>query len=160
MKFLNIVGSLILPLMISCSENKNTATTTTQSQQQELPENPAANSKTPIQDTTQPGSENVKIQSADSLMRVIISFYSIGQGIDRGQTEKLLAYLQSYEKNSGKKIEYSEVHWGREGETDYCFPLSGYSDKQVSDFIDGAKESLNAAEHVHFLQNQACRKGR
>ena len=100
------------------------------------------------------------LQSNDSLMRLIISFYSIGQGIDRGQKEKLISFLDGYEKKAGKKIEYSEVHWGREGETDYCFPMKGFSDMQVTDFIKGAKESLNTAEHVHFLENQVCRKGR
>jgi len=161
MKLLNILAIIILPLMISCRENKHTSTSTTQTQQPI-----SANSEIPVDDTSNgSGSDpdsnrDGKTETGDSLMRVIISFYSIGQGIDRGQTEKLHEYLQSYEKKAGKKIEYSEVHWGREGETDFCFPLTGFSDKQVTDFLKGAKESLNAAEHVHFLQNQACRKGR
>jgi hypothetical protein len=140
MKLLNIIVLIILTVILSCKENKNASATKSATPQPEQTVTPAP--------------------AADSLMKVIISFYSIGEGIDRGQTEKLMAYLQSYEKKAGNKIEYSEIHWGREGETDFCFPFAGYSDKQVTDFIAGAKEALNTAEHVHFLQNQVCRKSR
>ena len=93
-------------------------------------------------------------------MKFIISFYSIGSGIDRGQPELLKLYIESFEKKSSLKVDYSEVHWGREGETDYCFPLTGWNENQVSDFIRGAKEELKGSAHVHFFQNKECRKRR
>ena len=154
MRIVNVIAVLILFLFISCRENKNTSTNNAQSS---VTEQTASTTK----DTTvQSSIENGNPEPGDTLMPVIISFYSIGQGIDRGQTEKLTAYLQAFEKKSGKKIEYSKVYWGREGETDFCFPLTGFTDNQITDFLKGAKDALNTAEHVHFLQNQACRKGR
>ena len=94
------------------------------------------------------------------VMAFIVSFYSIGAGIDRGQPEKLIAYVEAYGNKINTKVEYVETHWGREGETDYCFPLAGLSESAISDFKNGAKEALKSAEHVHFLENQACRSGR
>jgi len=159
----NLIVLLSLFALISCRENKNTSNgkpQTTEAQQNDprASENSSSNPAIPVDDTS--SGEKVIRQQGESLMPFIISFYSIGQGIDRGQKEKLMAYLESHEKRTGKKMEYSEVHWGREGETDFCFPMIGFSDSEVTDFIKGAKQALNTAEHVHFLQNQACRKGR
>jgi len=166
MKLLNLAVIVILFTIVSCSENKKTSAPIAPSSETQQTENSVSKdstsaSVTPAEPTVSDSvSKQVTNESGDLLMRLIISFYSIGEGIDRGQKEKLLSYLQDYEKRDGKKIEYSEVHWGREGETDYCFPMKGFSDKQVTEFIKGAKAALNTAEHVHFLENQACRKGR
>ncbi|MEO8087326.1 MAG: hypothetical protein ABI763_10925 [Bacteroidota bacterium] len=107
-----------------------------------------------------PDTNTLMNASLDPLMRFIVSFYSIGSGIDRGQPDNLKAFVDVFSKKNSKSIEFNEVHWGREGETDYCFTLNGLSDIQVIDFIEGAKGALKAAEHVHFNENQACRKGR
>jgi len=165
MKLLKIIPIIILTVMISCSGNKNTPANNSQPSTRQQPasvenSNPAILSGTPAVDVMDTSSVDGKMSFENLPMPVIVSFYSIGQGIDRGQTEKLLGYIQTYEKKAGKKIEYSEVHWGREGETDFCFPLHGFSDSEVTDFLKGAKDVLNTAEHVHFLQNQICRKGR
>ena len=96
----------------------------------------------------------------DSTMRFIVSFYSIGSGISRGMPEKLESFVEKYGLKINQKIIYNKTHWGREGETDYCFPLKELSDAQISEFIMGAKEELKSAEYVHFLENQECRKGR
>ena len=164
MKILNLTFIVILCALVSCSENKKTSapqTPSSEMQQAENKKDSITNSVTPAEPAV-PDSVSQKAinDSGDSIMRLSISFYSIGEGIDRGQKEKLLSYLEDFEKKDGKKIEYSEVHWGREGETDFCFPLKGFSDKQVTDFIKGAKAALNTAEHVHFAENQPCRKGR
>src|SRR5215212_10059027 len=139
MKFLKIIAPVLLTTLISCRENKNTSTNNLQPATKEpvtsVPENAPASSEIPSDDSIVGATENGNKEAKDSLMPVIISFYSIGQGIDRGQTEKLIAFIQSYEKKAGKKIEYSEIHWGREGETDYCFPMKGFSDSQTADFI-------------------------
>ncbi|CAN5626247.1 hypothetical protein BH11BAC1_BH11BAC1_25840 [soil metagenome] len=102
----------------------------------------------------------IKVASVDPLMRFIVSFYSIGSGIDRGQPDNLKTYTDVFGKKNSLTIEFSEMHWGREGEIDYCFTLNGLSEAQIVNFIAGAKVALKAAEHVHFIENQACRKGR
>lgn len=103
---------------------------------------------------------DANVLTSDQVMAFIVSFYSIGEGIDRGEQEKLLAFIDSFGKEKNSKIEFSEVHWGREGETDYCFPLAGLPDMAVSEFKTGVRNALKSARHVHFLENQACRKGR
>jgi len=157
MRFQKIIFVIILSAIISCRENKTSTTSASQTSEVQQPVSSSEKKPDAGNDTSSTFGNH---ENAEVIMPVIISFYSIGQGIDRSQTENLLAYIQSYEKKEGKKIEYSEVHWGREGETDFCFPMAGFSDNQVTDFLKGAKGALNAAEHVHFLQNQACRKGR
>ena len=101
-----------------------------------------------------------KLRNEDPVMPFIVSFYSIGSGIDRGQSEKLLAFLDDFNAKNKSQVEFSEIHWGREGETDYCFPLTGLNDSQIRAFKSGVKEALKSAEHVHYLENEPCRKGR
>ena len=160
MKQMNLFLLITLSALISCSKNKNTTATKPAPVETQKPgpseSAPPVSSEIPMHDSVII-SEN---KNTEVLMPVIISFFSIGEGIDRGQKEKLMTFITSYEKKAGKKMEYSEVHWGREGETDFCFPMTGFSDIQVTDFLKGAKEALNTAQHVHFVQNQACRKGR
>lgn len=107
-----------------------------------------------------PAEAEKNIQSGDSLMRFIVSFYSIGSGVERGKPEILRAYVESFEKKINKKVDYKETHWGREGETDFCFPLVNLNRDETTDFISGIRHELKSAQFVNYFENQACRKGR
>ncbi len=154
MKINSAIFSFLILALCSCKENKPVT----------AKQNPNTESKA---ETILTGdavgideNKTISSESSDSIMKFIISFYSIGAGIDRGQTEKLLSFIESFEKKYNLIISYSKIHWGREGETDYCFPFRGVTESTVSDFKKGVKEALKTAEHVHFIENQACRKGR
>ena len=141
--------ALCAALLFSCRENKNTI--------------PGAN----VPANEQSGNEEVSgdrtamhDEKVDTVMAFIVSFYSTGSGIDRGEPEKLKSYIEQFGKKINREIGYSEMHWGREGETDYCFPLKELSGAQVIEFKKGARETLGSAGHVHFFEDQACRKGR
>jgi len=151
---------LIFSVLFACKQNKNAAVAPKETPNSNTSTAPVA----PVHDTVVQAvpakAEEIKSDPKDSLMAVIVSFYSIGSGIDRGQPEKLKSFVEFFSKQINKRIEYAETHWGREGETDYCFTLNGLTGDESKKFLIGAKESLKAAGHVHFLQNQPCRKER
>ena len=154
-------------ILFACKESKQTAATTEVQPKVEVKAEPKPSA--PVQIGVggideliieqEEGNAAGKVD-ANAAMPFIVSFYSTGEGIDRGFPEKLLAFVESYGNKIKSKIEFSEIHWGREGETDYCFPLSGMQDSGILNFKSGVKDALKGGEHVHFLENQPCRKGR
>jgi hypothetical protein len=98
--------------------------------------------------------ENSKCQHSASAgegkYRLVISFYSIGQGINTNKHEKFQAFLTNY----SPKIKYESVKWGREGEIDYCFQLSELSAVQQAEFVNKAKEIL--VPPVNVSENVRC----
>ena len=95
---------------------------------------------------------------ADTSMRFIVSFYSIGSGIEGNLLSKFKAFTGEYLKDSNQKISYTEVHWGDEGEADFCLPLKELTSAQQLDFITKTRELLQSAKYVHFFENKECRK--
>ena len=157
MKYISciILASLILT---SCKQNKNSTATTKNSN--EVRDSVTHVSPAPV-DVPQSETSGQKDEATgDTLMKFIVSFYSIGSGIDRGEPDKLKIFSETYGKKINVTILYAETHWGREGEVDFCFPLTGLTSTQVDDFKNGAKAVLKSALHVHFFENQACRKER
>jgi hypothetical protein len=157
---------LIALIAFSCKQNKDAAAS---NPPKAVAENTSAESiKTKPSVSVAPSDEqSPEIKSADSTVRMadstmafIVSFYSTGAGIDRGEPDKLKSFIGDYSKKIEIEITYTETHWGREGETDYCFPLKGLSDAQITGFITGAKDALSSAKQVHFFEHQPCRKGR
>lgn len=168
MKIIHAIAVFVSCFLFACKEPKQTSTTMPANQPKAeiktSPVQPAALSLSvagavdPVIDAD--AAEVTKMTNENTLMPFIVSFYSIGEGIDRGFPEKLLAFVEAYGNKLKSKIEFSEIHWGREGETDYCFLLTGMPDSGIQDFKAGAKDALKGAEHVHFLENQPCRKAR
>lgn len=168
MKIIHAIAVFLSCFLFACKEPKQTTTAMPSPQPKaevnSTPVDPAAVSISvagavdPVMDADV--AEVTKLTNESPVMPFIVSFYSSGEGIDRGFPEKLLAFIESYGNKIKIKIEFSEIHWGREGETDYCFPLSGMQDSGILNFKSGLKDALKGAEHVHFLENQPCRKGR
>ena len=89
---------------------------------------------------------------AEDSYRLVVEFFSIGQGIDqKTQTdfEKLLS-------SNTKKIAYEPTHWGREGEVDYCLKLSELSTGEQAEFVKKTKEMLSTSKLVHISENAKC----
>jgi hypothetical protein len=91
--------------------------------------------------------------------RLVISFISKGGGIDRNTKNKVLAYLESYNKTHGKSILYETIRWGREGEVDFCFSLSELKKKEQNKFIQELKSLVGNSENVRIAENTEKRKG-
>lgn len=151
----------ILFLLSSCKETKKTSTSSAPA---ESPAPKDSQQPAGVPTSTAPadepliGDESGAKTSGDSLMRFIVSFYSIGSGSESEQMVNLKTHIASFEKKIAKRISYSQAPWGREGEVDYCFSLNDLTGQQQTDFIKGAKEVLAKAQWVHYFENKACRK--
>lgn len=98
----------------------------------------------PINTTTTPKEETT--------IRYVVSFYSIGQGIDGKANDEFVKFLDSY----AKKISYTPAHWGREGEIDYCLALTELSAAEQTEFVKKANELLAKSKLVHQKENTKC----
>ena len=85
----------------------------------------------------------------DGSMRLLISFISIGAGIDNGMKEKYDAMII----NHPKKLKFEEAHWGREGEVDYYFTLSEMTPDEQIDFVKKSKELFGTNARVLLTEN-------
>lgn len=88
--------------------------------------------------------------------RLIVSFYSPGNGIDH----KALALFSADILSKNENITYSTVSWGREGERDYCFQLAELSAAEQVAFVEEVNTLLGSVKRVRILENQECRQGK
>lgn len=126
------ICSLVLLSIVSCKNKKNAT----------------AASKTTTQTTT----TNSTTPPTEDSYRLVVEFFSIGQGIDGKSNDEFVKFLDSYPK----KIAYTPTHWGREGEIDYCLKLSELSTSEQSDFVKKAQEILSSSKLVHINENAKC----
>jgi hypothetical protein len=94
--------------------------------------------------------------SKDTRYRFIISLISIGEGTDRNAKEILDATLNSWKTSQKKEIVFEEIHWGREGEVDFCFQLKELSGEQQVQFMNELKEKFKGHDLVQFAENEPC----
>ena len=92
--------------------------------------------------------------------RFIVSFYSIGAGIEQKQMEKFENFLIQYRQKTSKNIPAEKTHWGREGEVDFCCDLSELSPAGQKTFIREVKEELKTAVRANYSENSPCKKQR
>lgn len=88
--------------------------------------------------------------------RLIVSFYSPGNGIDH----RALALFSADILSKNENITYSTVSWGREGERDYCFQLAELSAEEQVAFVEEVNTLLGSVKRVRILENQECRQSK
>ena len=96
-------------------------------------------------------------QAKEQTSRLVVSFYSICCGIDHKAQEDLDKFIKRYEKAKGKQLTKAAVHWGKEGEIDYCLKLSELSLREQKRFIAQVRLLLKKSKLVHINENVACR---
>ena len=101
-----------------------------------------------------------EVQVADSLYRLVISFYSIGSGTDYNAKEHFENFLSTFETANSAHIQYEKTPWGREGEVDYCFKLRELQLNGQEQFISAIKSLLKEASHIYINENVPCRHKR
>lgn len=115
----------------------------------------------PSNDNEQTGSDNGNSMNSDSTNSnrmgngnydLVLSFYSIGAGIDNEAKESYDKFLDSYRD----KVSVEETRWGREGEVDYCLKLSGLSEGEKNDFVEKSRNLLEKSKLVHINENAPC----
>jgi len=93
-------------------------------------------------------------QTQDNKYRYIVSFYSIGTGVNGKAVQQLEAFIKQFETKNKVSVPYVPVRWGREGEVDYCFKLNGMTAVQQVSFIKESQELLKGAEHINYKENE------
>ena len=95
--------------------------------------------------------KNTSASDDKTVYRLILSFISIGSGIDQTSREKVDAYIAAH----GKKPVVNKVSWGREGETDYCFTLKELSTDEQKTFVMDIKKLIVKPDLVQVKENSA-----
>ncbi len=96
--------------------------------------------------------------SADTSL--VVSFFSIGTGINTQAAEQLDALITRYESKHQPKWTVGRYRWGREGEIDYCFDLATTKADVAKLFIQDVKMSIATQERVNVGINAACTRRR
>lgn len=92
-----------------------------------------------------------KMNSTDKKYRLVVSFNSIGTGINGDAYNK----MEAFAKNHAKKPKYETYSWGREGETDVAFNLKEMNDKDQVKFIEELKAAIGDTDRVTYKENEA-----
>ncbi|MEK6615747.1 MAG: hypothetical protein AABZ32_06510 [Bacteroidota bacterium] len=139
-----IIISVVFLSVDSCKSKKNTTTDSSSSTTTATPQ-VALQPEVALQPITTTTKE-------EGTARFVVSFYSIGEGIDGKVNDEFVKFLDSYTK----KIAYTPTHWGREGETDYCLALTELSSVEQTEFVKKANELLSKSKLVHLKENSIC----
>lgn len=91
------------------------------------------------------------------LHSMVISFTSIGSGTDTEAESKLTSWISSFEKTEQIKLNYNVNFWGKEGERDYCFDLSGLKNEVKQHFESQVNELLKGNYRVLIKRNGTCK---
>lgn len=97
---------------------------------------------------------NTKNMQSDKKHRFIISFFSIGTGVDTDAYTK----FENFVKNHPSKPAYDSYRWGREGEVDIVFNLKEF--KKAADqakFIEDLKKAIGNSDRVRYAENEATK---
>ena len=97
-----------------------------------------------------------EIKSDTNNCRLVIMFYSIGEGIDFPLSNAFEDSIGSYSLKIGKTIDYKKTHWGREGETDFCLKLNELTESEQKDFISQTRIQLKSAKWVNIYEYYPC----
>lgn len=90
----------------------------------------------------------------DIVYDMVITFGSIGTGIDSEVKKKIDEIIESFNKDNNTSITPEKVGWGREGEVDYNFTLKNLSTSQKESFTSLTKEGIGSSERVHLSFNK------
>jgi hypothetical protein len=101
------------------------------------------------------GTETLNKMKA-TVWRLIVEFYSIGEGTDMEAKKRFDLYLSQWHEAGNPKVNFVTVPWGREGEADFCFTLAGMSAEQQQQFIDGLREQMSSSKLVRITENEKC----
>ena len=130
-----ITTMVISLLIISCKNNSPTS------------------SEKPHEERIDSISEN---KTDTSNCRLVILFYSIGNGTEFSISNAFEDSIGSYSLKIGKTIDYKKTAWGREGETDFCLKLNELTPAERLEFISMARSQLKIAKWVNIFENYPC----
>jgi hypothetical protein len=159
MKYFILVIALIA--VVSCKSRKDHQSGEPATVTVELKDPPPIDDEPPPPPTSEPDSiTKAAIEKKIMLMpshRVVVSFISIGAGTDSRAREQLGRYIDESEKKFKIYLSYVSKGWGREGESDFLFPLDELNQAQQKEFVAGLKELFKGNELIHIEENRAIK---
>ncbi len=96
----------------------------------------------------------------DSVYRVVISFISIGEGIDVSALQQLEEIAVNHQRDFGMPLAKEEYRWGREGEVDVCYKMRDSSRKAKDAFVREVRSKFAENKLVQVEENTVCRHKR
>ncbi len=157
--------SFFLGILSGCkskeNRNNNAAEPITKEETPVVPTPPVTEIKT-VNEVPKPNTDEKKKEEGqeNTIKNLVVSFYSIGSGIDYKSAEKFEQFLNTYTHADGSKPVYEKIGWGREGEIDYCIALEGWNYAEAASFVEAAKGNAGASKNMHFTVNGTCKKRR
>ncbi len=141
----------------SCKQNKSLAPVETKHEKSEVnaPVEPVTKKVEAVEENIEKTKSN-----EEGIKGLVVSFYSIGGGIDLDAARKFDAWIEGYKTPSGQAIVYEKIGWGREGEIDYCIQLDSMNQKDAEEFVGRAKGEVGTCKLMHFTVNGTCKKRR
>ena len=91
----------------------------------------------------------------DSSYRFVVSFISIGSGIDKKAKSQYEQFLKDFELKKNVTISYEKKYWGREGEINFCFMLNELKKEEQESFILQSKNLLANSTLVRFQESNS-----
>ena len=91
----------------------------------------------------------------DTSYRFIVSFISIGSGIDKKAKNQYEQFLKDFELKHNVTILYDKKYWGREGEVNFCFMLKELNKEDQEKFIHESKKLLANSTRVRFKETNS-----
>lgn len=88
-----------------------------------------------------------------NVVRLVVSFISKGEGIDYKTKEEFEKWLAMREK-----FTYETTNWGREGEVNYCFRMTGISTREQDIFVRDVRTFLTDKSLVLVSEYEKCDK--
>ena len=156
MKFLILYPLLSVFLSASCGNTKETTKSTNNAPTaQSETAAPAPNNNQTADEIAMTFEKNAA-ESQNQNYRLIVSFISIGEGVDPKGREMLDNRVNSWNGEKGERIQMETVPWGREGEADFCFTLKELSPKEQEAFVKEIKSMYQDNKLVQISENQPC----
>jgi hypothetical protein len=86
----------------------------------------------------------------------VISFFSIGQGVDYLRKQAFDKLLKDFEEKEKVSLTTESYPWGREGEVDVCIRFSGLSKKQQVGLISQIENLIRESSLIRMGRNVSC----
>jgi hypothetical protein len=110
-----------------------------------------------VEDSKQAEQKEMSPTSTEKNIRLVVTFASIGAGIDEKGKTMLDGYINSFKEKSGKLVKYGTLAWGREGEYDCEFSLNELNLNEQADFVKGLKKLFEGNQLIQIEENKPSR---
>jgi hypothetical protein len=102
---------------------------------------------------TETNTTNTNQRLENGSYRLIVSFISIGTGVDGEAYNKLEKFIKEHPKSPS----FEQKRWGREGEVDFMFTLKEFKANEQLKFISDLKVAIGKSDRVLYKENEKSR---